>query len=791
MAVNQQKLMGRTSTVQSAAIAPQHQLVASPADTALLKDISKSLTNIIQLLSQQNVQTRRDADETRKTQERSRRQGIETGLEKTFATVKNVASAVVAPVKSILDQIIQFFVTVFLGRALILLLNWFADENNRSKVRSIMRFLQDWWPSLVAGYILFGTGFGRVVRKVAGVAIGATARLAVIAARLVKAIATGKGLKGAAAAFSGGGKLGGLKGFALRGGIAAAATIGTGFAINRMMGGGEEQAPQINVPEAPAVPALGASTGGLANLKDLFNNSTSGLSSKFNPFTSFFSSGGLASLMQGMNGVVSGPKGIDKVPAMLTDGEFVMSRGAVQKFGVSTLQSMNAAGGGTNQPKIIRGVPHAAGGGLIGGVDELRQKYDAKHGPGAYDAESARRKAMYAQQDAAEEAKKKRGPVYIQSDYVRQLKERARTQGNTNYTSVNGIRIPGVKFDPKMLSSKPGSISGDQIANSATSSAQGLVSSIRASTGAGSGKLTAEQQRRINADNAQRKSIMQQGQQRRDASKEARAEYLKILRDQSHPLHDKAAFGDLSLSEFKKNYKPTIAAAPTTPAAATGSKPGMGYTPYQSKFAGARDAAFAKARTMGGSPAFKSQDYYKANTAAREKQLSGLTSQQRLSALSSEGKNPKGSKGRRFDAQSKAQSAETASRGGMMGQLGRSFTKMFGSEKDKARVASQDKASDARVKQAGAASIGRYYSSSDGKYYANFAAANKARLARTKPKARGITPTPKPKPKVVTKPRVAGGGMGGKRGSGSKPSTPRFNASSGSNRKSANIYGIK
>lgn len=217
MAANAQKLMGRTTTVQSAAIAPQQQLIASPADTATLKDISKSLTNIIQLLSQQNVQTRRDGDETRKNQERSRRQGIELGLEGSFAAVKNVAQSVVAPVKSILDQIIQFFVTIFLGRALILLLNWFADPNNKNKIRSIMRFLSDWWPSLVAGYILFGTGFGRVVRKVAGVAIGATARLVVIAARLVKAIATGKGLKGAAAAFSGGGRLGGLKGFALRG----------------------------------------------------------------------------------------------------------------------------------------------------------------------------------------------------------------------------------------------------------------------------------------------------------------------------------------------------------------------------------------------------------------------------------------------------------------------------------------------------------------------------------------------------------------------------------------------
>ena len=53
-------------------------------------------------------------------------------------------------------------------------------------------------------------------------------------------------------------------------------------------------------------------------------------------------------------GFVSGPGGVDKVPARLTAGEFVMSKGAVQKFGVNTLASMNAAGGGTNVPTITQ-----------------------------------------------------------------------------------------------------------------------------------------------------------------------------------------------------------------------------------------------------------------------------------------------------------------------------------------------------------------------------------------------------------------------------------------------------
>jgi hypothetical protein len=39
----------------------------------------------------------------------------------------------------------------------------------------------------------------------------------------------------------------------------------------------------------------------------------------------------------GSPGYISGQKGVDKIPAMLSDGEFVMSAGAVQKYGVDTL----------------------------------------------------------------------------------------------------------------------------------------------------------------------------------------------------------------------------------------------------------------------------------------------------------------------------------------------------------------------------------------------------------------------------------------------------------------------
>jgi len=57
-------------------------------------------------------------------------------------------------------------------------------------------------------------------------------------------------------------------------------------------------------------------------------------------------------------GVVPGTGNTDTVPAKLTPGEFVMSKGAVQQYGVDTLENMNAAGGGTNVPTEM---PGAAG----------------------------------------------------------------------------------------------------------------------------------------------------------------------------------------------------------------------------------------------------------------------------------------------------------------------------------------------------------------------------------------------------------------------------------------------
>ena len=198
-----------------------------------------------------------------------------------------------------------------------------GDEKNASKVKSIIRFVKDWWPALLGSYILFGTSFGKLVRGLTGTVgrfifqIGKVAipqLLKVISANPVASLVVG----GAAAA-----------------------------------GVGAYAASQQNEQKREGVkPGQGTPGSTQLQREQVLQRGLGGM----------FNGGGF------VNGFVSGEKGVDKVPAMLSDGEFVMSRGAVAKYGVDTLEGMNAAGGGTNKPKIMSGTTYAQGGGMIGDI---------------------------------------------------------------------------------------------------------------------------------------------------------------------------------------------------------------------------------------------------------------------------------------------------------------------------------------------------------------------------------------------------------------------------------------
>jgi len=279
-------------------LAPSRAAAGVGAEQDIFTKIDDLLASILSSVTEQNKETKKQVENDRKEKENKKRKQKELGLEKGKQALKNIVSTITKPFQSILDKIINFFVMTFLGRAVFKLLEWFSDPKNKDKIKTISKFLKDWWPALLGAFVLFGTRFGKGVRVLTRIAITAIAKLGKASVALLR-FAKNNPISG------------GL--------IAAGAVAGTQLA-SRAFSGGEEQG---------------------------------------------FWGGGFARKLFASGGRVSGPGGIDKVPAWLTNGEFVMSKGAVDKFGVGTLEAMNAAGGGTNVPTIGPGGVYAQGGGLL------------------------------------------------------------------------------------------------------------------------------------------------------------------------------------------------------------------------------------------------------------------------------------------------------------------------------------------------------------------------------------------------------------------------------------------
>lgn len=330
-----------------------------------INDILKGIDSIIETLKDdQKLQESSDEIERKKLQREKRSKREEKLETKPTSPLLKAAEKVLAPVKSLFDKIIKFFTTIFLGRALIKLLNWYENPENKEKVKSILRFLGDWWPAILGSYVLFGTQFGRFTRTILSTITKFSFRLLkkVIPA-LVKAAAANP--KTALA-------------------LGTVAAVGaTTYGIGKMLGKDKvvenetaradtsrqalEEAPSTKDKSAGEREALVQSTrledaGGGGTLNNMPNQFVDPLGLRQDPT----GLGGIGMQAFDGGGEVDGKPGIDKNPAMLTKGEFVMSRGAVQKYGLDTMMAMNAAGGGNNMPKVINGVTYAEGGGPNG-----------------------------------------------------------------------------------------------------------------------------------------------------------------------------------------------------------------------------------------------------------------------------------------------------------------------------------------------------------------------------------------------------------------------------------------
>lgn len=327
----------------------QKQLLASKVSKTSksledsIENLSKIFSSILDTLKKQLKLNESEKEYDRKKEERDRRSATESKLEKRFEGLKKVAEKIIAPVKSLLDRILEFFTTILLGRVVYKFIDWLGDPENASKIKSIIRFMKDWWPALLGSYILFGTSFGRFTRSILGIASRFIFQIGKVAIpQLLKFIRTPLG--------------------------AGLALFGAGAAIPAIF------PKSVNEQERKISSAPGSKEEKIRSLEQQkanlnFFEKLQGKGSEIDEQINYLKTGQTKSYGfsgGGFSGFISGEKGVDKIPAMLSDGEFVMSRGAVQMYGVDTLEAMNSAGGGTNKPKIVSGIPHAATGGLIG-----------------------------------------------------------------------------------------------------------------------------------------------------------------------------------------------------------------------------------------------------------------------------------------------------------------------------------------------------------------------------------------------------------------------------------------
>jgi hypothetical protein len=663
-------------------------------------------------LFNKNIRDEKESD--RKERETGRRRGREKELETGFGAVIKSAEKVIAPVKSLLQKIIDFILAVFIGRSLVLLLRWFKDPDNKKKVEAISRFLGDHWPKLLALFLTFGTSFGRF-------ALGLTKAVAKGAVKLGFAIAkllAAKKVKGAmgVARFLGGGKAKLAAGV-----LGTGAALGGAYAVTQGLKGGGDEKESSGAEKESSQPvqklsgggkvSVPAFSGGGLNLSNMMKGASMG--AMFGPLGMLLGGAlGSGKPQQMASGFVKGPGGPkdDKVPAMLSDGEFVMSAGAVQKYGVDTLESMNAAGGGTNKPKVVSGTTYASGGGYMGDKPTF--------GPRATPQ-------MSSQEDMNRAANKIR-----LEDRIKRIENQI--QVNLALSQGKGVNIRGAT---------PG---GAQLGTGYKTIHQGREAVVikggakNFSTGIGDREITLGGKRYY-------------AQKRGD-------DVIYVVRD-TRNLQSPGLFDPGGMFGGPRNSAR------------------MDYAASKGKYYSSSDQ--------------KTYGNYNDAVAAKKSRMTSLESQQRLIRLSGQG-GTGGKTGIRYDTEMEEFKKEQDKRGGILGGIGRGFTRMFGTGEQIERIDAEDKASQARIKQRGAESIGRYYSSSDGKYYANYAAAEKARLVREQRLKSGIKPLPeatlkpgiKPLPEATLKPPASTGTSGG---GGTSSSTAKLSTQNKSSKGQARL----
>ena len=272
--------------------------------SSALSKISSDVNVIKGIVEAQKKISEDEADDTREAREKKKRgmaENLLEGSKKAFGKVKNVAAKMIKPLEGIFSQIFKFLTLFILGSGLMKLLDWMGDPENKSKIQSIFRFLADWWPAIVGALMAFIPGFP-ILTGVIALTIGYLPKLIDTIKML---FGFGKDVDKELARNEKDLQKGGEGDLKLDENV------------------GEDPPKQKDDPNAEVDTPAGAGEKPNVQEPPMFNK----------------------------GGEVPGQGNTDTVPAMLTPGEFVLTKEAVNQVGADTLYGMNAAAGGTSKPK--------------------------------------------------------------------------------------------------------------------------------------------------------------------------------------------------------------------------------------------------------------------------------------------------------------------------------------------------------------------------------------------------------------------------------------------------------
>jgi len=276
---------------------------------AALTSISQTVNTIKKLVTRQNKFEKEKVSDTREAREKKKRSMAENLIEggkKMYGKVANTFGKVLKPVKGIFESIFGFITKFILGAALMKILDWFGNPDNKDKISSIFRFLKDFWPVIAAGVIAL---MGPIPSFIAAIALITNFLPKII--NLVKSIfGLGKDVD---------------KEIKKEEKDYEKNTKGTAFDTDT-----EEKEQQVKPEETPP------------EQQD---------AEKMNKGGMVPDRGNVTKMNKG--GEVPGQGNTDTVPAMLTPGEFVLTKEAVKKVGADTLYGINAAAGGVGKSNDV------------------------------------------------------------------------------------------------------------------------------------------------------------------------------------------------------------------------------------------------------------------------------------------------------------------------------------------------------------------------------------------------------------------------------------------------------